>query len=45
MILDMGGQLRFGPDVEWLDDIDDRTRFLNMYDHYIFYYKLLHCFS
>lgn len=31
--LDMGGQLRFGPDVEWLDDIDDRTRFLNMFDY------------
>lgn len=31
--LDMGGQLRFGPDVEWLDDIDDRPRFLNMFDY------------
>lgn len=31
--LDMGGLVRFGPDVEWLDDIDDGTRFLNMFDY------------
>lgn len=42
--LNMGGQLRFGPDVEWLDDIDNKKRFLTMYDNFIFHYKPCHFF-
>lgn len=28
--LDLNGQVKFGPDVEWIDGIDDVSNFLNM---------------
>lgn len=28
--LDLNGQVKFGPDVEWMDGIDDISSFLNM---------------
>lgn len=28
--LDLNGQVRFGPDVEWIDDVDDVSTFLNL---------------
>lgn len=28
--LDLNGQVKFGPDVEWLDGVDDISSFLNM---------------
>uniref|UniRef100_A0A2P2KFQ5 L-2-hydroxyglutarate dehydrogenase, mitochondrial n=1 Tax=Rhizophora mucronata TaxID=61149 RepID=A0A2P2KFQ5_RHIMU len=31
--LDLDGQVKFGPDVEWIDGIDDRSSFLNKYDY------------
>ncbi|ERM98144.1 hypothetical protein AMTRI_Chr01g127740 [Amborella trichopoda] len=31
--LDMNGQVRFGPDVEWLKDVDDLSSFLNKFDY------------
>ncbi|KAH9315144.1 hypothetical protein KI387_023771, partial [Taxus chinensis] len=31
--VDMGGQVRFGPDVEWMHEIDDATSFLNMFKY------------
>ncbi|KAG6771100.1 hypothetical protein POTOM_022446 [Populus tomentosa] len=31
--LDLDGQLKFGPDVEWIDGIDDVSSFLNKYDY------------
>ncbi|KAJ6741595.1 L-2-HYDROXYGLUTARATE DEHYDROGENASE MITOCHONDRIAL [Salix viminalis] len=31
--LDLDGQLKFGPDVEWIDSIDDVSSFLNKYDY------------
>lgn len=31
--LNMDGHIRFGPDVEWLDDIDDKTSFLNRFEY------------
>lgn len=30
---DLGGQMRFGPDVEWLDDIDGDTAFNRQFDY------------
>uniref|UniRef100_A0A6N2JZI7 L-2-hydroxyglutarate dehydrogenase, mitochondrial n=1 Tax=Salix viminalis TaxID=40686 RepID=A0A6N2JZI7_SALVM len=33
--LDLDGQLKFGPDVEWIDSIDDVSSFLNKYDYSI----------
>lgn len=27
--LDLNGQVKFGPDVEWIDDVDDISSFLN----------------
>ena len=29
--LDLDGQLKFGPDVEWIDGVDDISSFLNKY--------------
>ncbi|XP_057839255.2 L-2-hydroxyglutarate dehydrogenase, mitochondrial isoform X2 [Cryptomeria japonica] len=31
--LDMSGQIRFGPDVEWMPEIDDTACFLNMFEY------------
>ncbi|KAL3533647.1 hypothetical protein ACH5RR_007168 [Cinchona calisaya] len=31
--LDLNGQVKFGPDVEWIDDIDYISSFLNMFDY------------
>ncbi|KAF9679466.1 hypothetical protein SADUNF_Sadunf06G0017900 [Salix dunnii] len=31
--LDLDGHLKFGPDVEWIDSIDDVSSFLNKYDY------------
>ncbi|KAL2464622.1 FAD-dependent oxidoreductase family protein [Forsythia ovata] len=31
--LDLNGQVKFGPDVEWTDGIDDFSSFLNMFDY------------
>ncbi|CAA0837427.1 FAD-dependent oxidoreductase family protein [Striga hermonthica] len=31
--LDLNGQVRFGPDVEWIDGIDDISSFLNLFDY------------
>ncbi|VFQ92143.1 unnamed protein product [Cuscuta campestris] len=31
--LDLNGQVKFGPDVEWIDGIDDVSNFLNMFDY------------
>lgn len=31
--LDLDGHLKFGPDVEWIDGIDDVSSFLNKYDY------------
>lgn len=31
--LDLNGQIKFGPDVEWMDGIDDISSFLNMFDY------------
>lgn len=31
--LDLNGQVKFGPDVEWIDGIDDFSSFLNMFDY------------
>lgn len=28
--LDLNGQVRFGPDVEWIDGVDDISSFLNL---------------
>ncbi|KAK6942526.1 FAD dependent oxidoreductase [Dillenia turbinata] len=31
--LDLDGQVKFGPDVEWIDGIDDMSSFLNKFDY------------
>lgn len=31
--LDLGGQMRFGPDVEWLDNVDDESAFKLRFDY------------
>ncbi|KAL1309408.1 hypothetical protein HN51_052097 [Arachis hypogaea] len=31
--LDLNGQVKFGPDVEWIDSIDDISSFLNKFDY------------
>ncbi|CAH9100764.1 unnamed protein product [Cuscuta europaea] len=31
--VDLNGQVKFGPDVEWIDSIDDVSNFLNMFDY------------
>ncbi|XP_022847854.1 L-2-hydroxyglutarate dehydrogenase, mitochondrial isoform X2 [Olea europaea var. sylvestris] len=31
--LDLNGQVKFGPDVEWINGIDDFSSFLNMFDY------------
>ncbi|KAG0466628.1 hypothetical protein HPP92_018208 [Vanilla planifolia] len=31
--LDLNGQVKFGPDVEWLNDVDDTSCFLNKFDY------------
>lgn len=31
--LDLDGQVKFGPDVEWIEDIDDISSFLNRFDY------------
>lgn len=31
--LDLNGQVKFGPDVEWIDDVDDISSFLNRFDY------------
>ncbi|XP_042485229.1 L-2-hydroxyglutarate dehydrogenase, mitochondrial [Macadamia integrifolia] len=31
--LDMGGHVKFGPDVEWINDVDDISIFLNKFDY------------
>lgn len=31
--LDLNGQVKFGPDVEWIDGVDDVSSFLNMFDY------------
>ncbi|EPS70185.1 hypothetical protein M569_04574, partial [Genlisea aurea] len=31
--LDLNGSIRFGPDVEWIDGVDDISTFLNMFDY------------
>nr|GMD84493.1 L-2-hydroxyglutarate dehydrogenase, mitochondrial isoform X1 [Ipomoea batatas] len=31
--LDLNGQVKFGPDVEWIEGIDDVSNFLNMFDY------------
>ncbi|XP_049401824.1 L-2-hydroxyglutarate dehydrogenase, mitochondrial isoform X2 [Solanum stenotomum] len=31
--LDLNGQVKFGPDVEWIEGIDDISSFLNMFDY------------
>ncbi|XP_062166027.1 L-2-hydroxyglutarate dehydrogenase, mitochondrial isoform X2 [Alnus glutinosa] len=33
--LDLDGQVKFGPDVEWIEGIDDISGFLNRYSFYI----------
>lgn len=32
--LDLNGQVKFGPDVEWIDCVDDCSSFLNRYFNY-----------
>ncbi|XP_019166344.1 PREDICTED: L-2-hydroxyglutarate dehydrogenase, mitochondrial [Ipomoea nil] len=31
--LDLNGRVKFGPDVEWIEGIDDVSNFLNMFDY------------
>ncbi|XP_020580380.1 L-2-hydroxyglutarate dehydrogenase, mitochondrial isoform X1 [Phalaenopsis equestris] len=31
--LDLNGQVKFGPDVEWIDDVDDISSYLNRFDY------------
>ncbi|XP_008392508.3 L-2-hydroxyglutarate dehydrogenase, mitochondrial-like isoform X1 [Malus sylvestris] len=31
--LDLNGQVKFGPDVEWIDGVDDVSSFLNKFDY------------
>ncbi|KAL0453179.1 UNVERIFIED_CONTAM: L-2-hydroxyglutarate dehydrogenase, mitochondrial [Sesamum latifolium] len=31
--LDLNGQVRFGPDVEWINGVDDISSFLNLFDY------------
>ncbi|GFP80873.1 l-2-hydroxyglutarate dehydrogenase mitochondrial, partial [Phtheirospermum japonicum] len=31
--VDLNGQIRFGPDVEWIDGVDDISAFLNLFDY------------
>ncbi|KAL6555356.1 L-2-hydroxyglutarate dehydrogenase, mitochondrial [Orobanche gracilis] len=31
--LDLNGQVRFGPDVKWIDRVDDISSFLNLFDY------------
>lgn len=31
--LDLNGQVKFGPDVEWIDGVDDISSFLNKFDY------------
>ncbi|KAF7819198.1 L-2-hydroxyglutarate dehydrogenase, mitochondrial [Senna tora] len=31
--LDLNGQVKFGPDVEWIDGVDDISNFLNKFDY------------
>ncbi|KAK4787672.1 hypothetical protein SAY86_011505 [Trapa natans] len=31
--LDLNGQVKFGPDVEWIDGVDDVSSFLNRFDY------------
>ncbi|PIN20085.1 putative FAD-dependent oxidoreductase [Handroanthus impetiginosus] len=33
--LDLNGQVRFGPDVEWIDGVDDLSSFLNSFDYHV----------
>lgn len=33
--LDLNGQVKFGPDVEWIDGVDDVSSFLNKYHFFI----------
>nr|CAD1829544.1 unnamed protein product [Ananas comosus var. bracteatus] len=33
--LDLNGLVKFGPDVEWIDGVDDISSFLNRYDYYV----------
>lgn len=40
--LDLDGQVKFGPDVEWIEGIDDISGFLNRYSFYIPLFTLLH---
>lgn len=37
--LDLDGQIKFGPDVEWIDGIDDTLSFLNRYSYFIVSYS------
>jgi 2-hydroxyglutarate dehydrogenase len=49
--LDLDGQVKFGPDVEWIEGIDDISNFLNRYCFYIplfsvyFIQNFLHFFN
>ncbi|XP_019428593.1 PREDICTED: L-2-hydroxyglutarate dehydrogenase, mitochondrial [Lupinus angustifolius] len=31
--IDLNGQVKFGPDVEWIDGVDDSSSFLNKFDY------------
>ncbi|XP_078182329.1 FAD-dependent oxidoreductase family protein isoform X1 [Carex rostrata] len=33
--LDLNGSIKFGPDVEWIDGIDDLACFLNRFDYFV----------
>lgn len=37
--LDLDGQIKFGPDVEWIDGIDDTLSFLNRYSYFLVSYS------
>ena len=39
--LDLDGQVRFGPDVEWIEGIDDISSFLNRYSFYILLFSIV----
>lgn len=39
--LDLNGQVKFGPNVEWIDGVDDVSSFLNKYNLFIHYYILI----
>ncbi|KAL7194813.1 hypothetical protein ACSBR1_035111 [Camellia fascicularis] len=34
--LDLNGQVKFGPDVEWIDGVDDISSFMNKFDYSLF---------